>query len=199
MKLLFYAKKLEGFGNKVLDVIQSLVPLSQIETHRTIESLNCKLRQPVNNLDTAVMLASNKEDLLDLLALRDLFWNLRIILIIPDRKSETVAMGHMLRPRFLSYADGDFKDAVDYTERTCIIVVEIDGASGTVQIGIVVDSVSEVLNVKGEEIEDTPTFGTKLNTDYILGMAKMEGGVKILLDIDRVLNSKEISVLEKAA
>ena len=89
-------------------------------------------------------------------------------------------------------------EAIDYTERTCIIVVEIDGTAGTVQIGIVVDAVSEVLNVNEEDIEDTPTFGAKLNTDYILGMAKMEGGVKILLDIDRVLNSEEIIVLEKA-
>jgi len=90
-------------------------------------------------------------------------------------------------------------ESMDYTERTCIIVVEIDGTSGTVQIGIVVDAVSEVLNISGKDIEDTPTFGTKLNTDYILGMAKMEEGVKILLDIDRVLNGKEISLLEKAA
>jgi purine-binding chemotaxis protein CheW len=88
---------------------------------------------------------------------------------------------------------------IDYTERTCIIVVEIDGQVGTVLIGIVVDSVSEVLNVKGDDIADTPTFGTKLNTEYILGMAKMEGGVKILLDIDQVLSSDEISALEKAA
>ena len=88
---------------------------------------------------------------------------------------------------------------IDYTERTCIIVVEIDGQVGTVLIGIVVDSVSEVLNVKGDDIADTPTFGTKLNTEYILGMAKMEGGVKILLDIDQVLSSEEISALEKAA
>ena len=90
-------------------------------------------------------------------------------------------------------------DAADYTERTCIIVVEILEASGKIQIGIVVDSVSEVLNIKGEDIEETPTFGAKLNTDYILGMAKMEGGVKILLDIDKVLNAEEVSVLEKAA
>ena len=90
-------------------------------------------------------------------------------------------------------------EAIDYTERTCIIVVEITGQSGTVMIGIVVDSVSEVLNIKGEEIEDTPTFGTKLDTDYIFGMAKMEGGVKILLDIDRVLRTEEVAVLEKAA
>jgi purine-binding chemotaxis protein CheW len=88
-------------------------------------------------------------------------------------------------------------ESIDYTERTCIIVVEIEGTTDTVQIGIVVDSVSEVLNVDVEEIEDTPTFGTKLNTDYILGMAKMEGGVKILLDIDRVLSADDIAVLEK--
>ena len=89
-------------------------------------------------------------------------------------------------------------DSIDYTERTCIIVVEIEGQAGTVMIGIVVDSVSEVLNIKGEDIEDTPTFGTKLNTEYILGMAKMEGGVKILLDIDQVLSGEEIVSLEKA-
>ncbi len=86
-------------------------------------------------------------------------------------------------------------DVTDYTERTCIIVVEIAGHSRTVQIGIVVDSVSEVLNIKGEEIEDTPSFGSKLDTDFILGMAKMEGGVKILLNIDRALNAEEIDAL----
>jgi len=90
-------------------------------------------------------------------------------------------------------------ESIDYTERTCIIVVEIEGTSGSIQIGIVVDSVSEVLNINGEDIEDTPTFGSKLNTEYILGMAKMEGGVKILLDIDRVLSEGEIADLENAA
>jgi len=89
-------------------------------------------------------------------------------------------------------------DTIEYTERTCIIVVEIEGPSGTVMIGVVVDAVSEVLNIKGEDIEDTPTFGTRLNTDYILGMAKMEGGVKILLDIDQVLSNEELNLLEKA-
>ena len=89
--------------------------------------------------------------------------------------------------------------AIDYTERTCTIVVEITGNSGTILIGIVVDAVSEVLNIKGDDIEKTPTFGAKLNTDYILGMAKMEGGVKILLDIDRVLSNDELSLLSEAA
>lgn len=82
------------------------------------------------------------------------------------------------------------------TEKTCIIVVEIGNGSGQVQTGIVVDSVSEVLNVKAEEIESTPYFGQALETDFILGMAKMEGGVKILLDIDRVLRGVELEGLE---
>ncbi len=55
------------------------------------------------------------------------------------------------------------------------------------------------MNVNEGDIEETPAFGAKLNTDYILGMAKMEGGVKILLDIDRVLSGEEIELLEKTA
>jgi purine-binding chemotaxis protein CheW len=88
---------------------------------------------------------------------------------------------------------------IEYSERTCIIVVEIAGQAGTVQIGIVVDAVSEVLNIKRDDIEETPTFGTKLNTGYILGMAKMEGGVKILLNIDQVLSGDDLSLLAGAA
>jgi len=90
-------------------------------------------------------------------------------------------------------------EAIDYTDRTCIIVVEIGSQAGIIQIGAVVDSVSEVLSVGGDDIEETPSFGTKLDTEYILGMATMEGGVKILLDIDKVLNDEEIAALEKAA
>ena len=78
-------------------------------------------------------------------------------------------------------------------------MVEIGGQTIEMVIGIVVDSVSEVLNIKHEEIEATPAFGTSLDTDYILGMAKVEGGVKILLDIDTVLSSEEMAYLQNAA
>jgi len=90
-------------------------------------------------------------------------------------------------------------EPMGYTDRTCIIVVEIESQAGMVQIGAVVDSVSEVLNVGGNDIEETPSFGTKLDTEYILGIAKMEGGVKILVDIDKVLTSDELCLLEKVA
>ncbi|MCX5846827.1 MAG: chemotaxis protein CheW [Deltaproteobacteria bacterium] len=87
-------------------------------------------------------------------------------------------------------------DVIDYDDRTCIIVVDIAGSTGKkIVMGIVVDSVSEVLNIKGEEIADTPTFGVRLDTDYILGMAKVKGGVKILLDINKVLTT-DVAIAE---
>jgi purine-binding chemotaxis protein CheW len=88
---------------------------------------------------------------------------------------------------------------IDYSERTCIIVVEIQAPGKLVPIGIVVDAVSEVLNIKAEDTEDPPAFGVKLNTDYILGMAKMGKGVKLLLDIDRVLGADDLMQLKEAA
>ena len=88
---------------------------------------------------------------------------------------------------------------IDYTDRTCIIVVEVEGESATVQMGVVVDAVTEVLPVKAEEIEPAPQFGAKVDTHYILGMANMDGTVKILLDIDRVMTAEEIAEVEKAA
>lgn len=90
-------------------------------------------------------------------------------------------------------------EAETYTERTCIIVVEIEKEEARVLIGIVVDAVSEVLNIKAEDIEDSPTFGAKLDTDYILGMAKSGGTVKILLNIDRVLTDLDLAGAKRVA
>jgi len=77
---------------------------------------------------------------------------------------------------------------INHNERTCIIVTEITGEKNTLTAGIIVDNVSEVIYIRGEHVEDPPDFGIRLNTDYILGMAKINNSVKILLDIDRILN-----------
>lgn len=86
-------------------------------------------------------------------------------------------------------------ESIDYTDRTCIIVMEIQTESKPILMGIVVDSVSEVLTIRGVDIEDAPDFGSRLDTAYIMGMAKSGGGVKILLDIDKVLTGAELSIL----
>jgi len=90
-------------------------------------------------------------------------------------------------------------EEMEYTDRTCIIVVELGTNAGNVPMGIVVDTVSEVLNVKASDIEDTPAFGASMNTDYILGMAKAGDGVKILLDIDKVVTAQETVFEHEAA
>lgn len=107
-----------------------------------------------------------------------------------------------LRGRVIPVIDLRLKfglEAAAYNERTCIIVVDVKGGEGTIQMGIVVDSVSEVLNILAEDIEPTPTFGTRLDTEYILGIAKVKGRVLILLDIDRVLTTEEMTGIETMA
>ncbi len=90
-------------------------------------------------------------------------------------------------------------EPLEYDERTCIIVVEVSTSEASVTMGLVVDSVSEVLNIKAEDIQETPSFGAQIDTEYILGMAKMDGKVKILLDIDKVLSIDELKDMESAA
>src|SRR6476620_462380 len=80
----------------------------------------------------------------------------------------------------------------EYTQRTCIIVTQVHGDTGAIMMGVVVDGVSEVLNLTGPEIEDTPDFGENTAGKYLLGMAKVKGKVKILLDIDQVLSSQDL-------
>lgn len=79
-----------------------------------------------------------------------------------------------------------------YTDQTCIIVVCI----GQVEIGVIVDCVSEVMDITEEEIEDTPEFGLDVDTHTILGMSKAGGKVTILLDVDKVLASDETNAIQ---
>ena len=87
---------------------------------------------------------------------------------------------------------------VEYTQCTCIIVVQVETGTSSMLMGTIVDGVSEVLNLTDADIEDPPDFGRGVTTQYLLGMAKLKGKVKILLDIDQVLASEELSGLEKA-
>ena len=83
-------------------------------------------------------------------------------------------------------------ETVEMTDQTCIIVVEITQQGQGFNTGIVVDRVQEVLDIAGENIEDTPQFGSNVATDFILGMGKIGDSVKILLDIDKVLACDEL-------
>ncbi len=86
-------------------------------------------------------------------------------------------------------------ESKEQTDETCIIVVKTEG----IEMGIVVDKVSEVLDIAGRDIEDAPSFGVEVNTEYILGIGKSAGRVKLLLDIDKVLSSRDAEQIHMAA
>jgi len=83
-------------------------------------------------------------------------------------------------------------ETLAYTPKTCIVVLEVAGAAAPFRTGIIVDSVLEVVNMRENEIDDTPSFGMKLDAQYILGMAKSNGKVKILLKMEHVLDTETL-------
>jgi len=84
-------------------------------------------------------------------------------------------------------------DDGEVSETACIIVVEVNTAEESTDVGILVDSVSEVLDITGDNIGPAPTFGKTLSTDFILGMAKVHGRVTILLAIEKLLTAGDVS------
>jgi purine-binding chemotaxis protein CheW len=82
--------------------------------------------------------------------------------------------------------------AVEYTSRTCIIVVEVESEAGPINVGLVVDAVSSVLDLMPADIENHPDSVARLGPSFILGTAKVKGKTKILLDIDRVASTRDI-------
>ncbi len=83
----------------------------------------------------------------------------------------------------------------EQTPETCTIVVEVDSAS----IGLIVDRVSEVMEINGDEIEDAPQFGQGIDTDFIMGLGKTKDAIVILLDIAKVLSAEELAMVEEIA
>ena len=81
------------------------------------------------------------------------------------------------------------------TDETCIIVIKTAG----LMMGVLVDKVSEVMNVSSGEIEDTPSFGSDVNPEYLLGVGKAGGRVRLLLDIEKVITAADIIHMKKAA
>ncbi|MRS11958.1 MAG: purine-binding chemotaxis protein CheW [Actinobacteria bacterium] len=89
--------------------------------------------------------------------------------------------------------------AAEDTERTCVVVVQVTGKTGSTVMGTVVDEVSEVIDIAEDQIEATPEFGAEVDTDFVLGIGKINDRVVMVLDIDRVLTANEISAIKRVA
>jgi purine-binding chemotaxis protein CheW len=85
------------------------------------------------------------------------------------------------------------------TERSCIVVIQLERDGKRVNMGIVIDEVREVLEIPAEDIEATPEFGVGIDTAFIMGIAKTGQTVKMMLDISKVLTSTDIKALSALA
>jgi purine-binding chemotaxis protein CheW len=90
-------------------------------------------------------------------------------------------------------------EAKEDTQRTCIIVVHLTHTAQEMTMGIIVDEVSDVLDIDRNQIEPPPSFGANIKTDFILGMGKVDQKVMTMLDIDRVLTEQEVALIESSA
>jgi purine-binding chemotaxis protein CheW len=81
----------------------------------------------------------------------------------------------------------------EITKRTCIVVVEVDLGGGRVVMGVLVDAVSQVVDLPRECVEPPPPFGTRVRVDFLEGIGKVEGSLVLVLDIDRVLSAEEVA------
>lgn len=91
------------------------------------------------------------------------------------------------------------RSETNITKRTSIVIIEINSNNELLEIGIMVDIVNEVLEINEDAIEDAPSFGASVRTDFIAGMGKIDGKFFIILDVERVLSLDELSVVSEMA
>jgi hypothetical protein len=110
MNLILYTKKTESSGTKLRIVFESLVSKNEIELYHSTESLRNRLLRTSYQDGIVVLVAEKRQELSELLSILHLFRKVRIILILPDRKPETIKIGYKLEPRFLSFVDPGFAE-----------------------------------------------------------------------------------------
>lgn len=88
------------------------------------------------------------------------------------------------------------REPAPITRRTCIVIVEVDGASGRQDVGVIVDAVNEVIEIPPADTEPPPAFGARVRTDFIHGMGKVNGKFVIILEAGHVLSVDELAALD---
>lgn len=110
MHLIFYEKSIDGIAEQLKQMMKPLIGEDEIKVYNTIPILSKRLSRPIDGRVIMVLVAADRNDLLDIYAIRELFGIIRIIIILPDREDESVRMGYQLQPRFLTYMNGELSE-----------------------------------------------------------------------------------------
>jgi hypothetical protein len=110
MKCIFYEKKSGIIAGQIIGLLKASAIENNTELYHTIRTLSKRLTRPIDGLAIMVLIAGDRKDLLNILAMQKLFGVIKIIIILPDREDESVKIGYKLQPRFLTYVNGDISE-----------------------------------------------------------------------------------------
>ena len=110
MKCIFYEKKSGIIAGQIIGLLKASAIENNTELYHTIRTLSQRLTRPIDGLAIMVLIAGDRKDLLNILAMQKLFGVIKIIIILPDREAESVKIGYKLQPRFLTYVNGDISE-----------------------------------------------------------------------------------------
>ena len=108
--LVFYAKNHEDIPRKLRDILEPLLFDERIEIYRSLASLKQRFCLPAERRVIAIIFATDKEDLMDIVSMKYFLSDVQVVLILPSRRKDIIALGHGLRPRFITYKDADFRE-----------------------------------------------------------------------------------------
>ncbi len=110
MNILLYTADLKDVGDHLKESIQSQFREARVNIHPIMDDIIGVLRKPLNNVSVVILMIAGKDELSQLEFMNSLFDNIRIILILPDRRKDTLSLGLKLKPSFISYIDNDLQD-----------------------------------------------------------------------------------------
>ncbi len=109
INVIVYYKASNGLGTQLRHAVEQIVPRNRVETYHTVSGLSGRLHRSVAD-SVVVLLALDKADLTDIAAIQNLLFDSRVLLVLPGHEDDILAIGHSLRPRFVSFRDYGFQD-----------------------------------------------------------------------------------------
>ncbi|MHC4455613.1 MAG: hypothetical protein ACYS0I_00755 [Planctomycetota bacterium] len=117
MRVILYSAVKNDNTKQFNRLINFLVPKQKMEVCHTVASMAIKLRQPRVEPNITIALTTSDEELIDLLAISDLLQDTDLFLVLPNRRADTIAIGHRLQPRFIAYSDNDLMESADVLKK----------------------------------------------------------------------------------